>query len=104
MLFYLVYRSFHDNDRPIYNNSEVNSAERHQVGPYPKNFHQTKSKQQRERNQGSRNESAAEAAKQEHEYKNNDECTFDQVFFNSMCGSPNEFAEVKKRIYFQTFR
>src|SRR5690625_1455162 len=68
LLLYEVNRAFNDNDRAIHNNPEVYGSQAHQVGLDAKYPHADEGKKKRQRNNSGCNQSAANAAKQDHQY------------------------------------
>src|SRR5690625_366159 len=104
LLLYEVNRAFNDNDRAIHNDPEVYSSQTHQVGLNAKYPHADEGKKKRQRNNSGCNQSAANAAKQDHQYKYDNERPLNQICGNGTGGTGYKLALVKERHNLQTFR
>ena len=93
----------HNNDGTVHNQPEIDGTQRHQVSGNAKQVHHTESKQHGQRNDGRHNQTRSEISKDQDKDENHDQCTFEQVVFDSGNGPFHQIRTIQINGYLQTF-
>src|SRR5690606_8158942 len=100
----VVHGSLYYDDRTVYDQTEVDSTQRHEVGTHPKYMHHTKGKQKRQRYGRCHNKPRPHVAQEEYQHKDDDERTFYKVFGNGMYGTVYQVGTVQEGFYLHVCR
>ena len=86
----LAHDIFHDDDRAINDEAEINRAETHQIAGDAELPHAGERKEERERDGGGDDEGRAPVAEQQEEHYDHQHCAFEEVFLHGPDGPADE--------------
>ena len=96
---HLVDHSLDNDDRTVDDDAEVDGSETHQVDPHARQPHEDEGKEQRQRNDRGCDESAPDAAKQEHQHQYDNQRPLRQVAGYGAGGTADQVGTVEERTY-----
>ena len=94
---------FHDHDRAVHNDTEVDSPQAHQVGRHTEYTHHNKTEQHRQRNNGSHDQPGADIPQKDNQHEEDDQGTFYQVPYNRRDIAVYQLRAVQVRLHADTF-